>query len=236
MAEGWIKLHRDIQDHWLWKDEPYDKARAWIDLIMLANWEDKKTAFKGEIVTCKRGDVNLSFLHLADRWKWSTWKVRNFIELLEKDGMVTTSRTTHRTTITIVNYEVYQNVPTTDCTTNLLADHTTDHTTSQQQATTTKKEKNNKEVKNNTPKGVYARFVPPTLDEVKKYCAERNNTVDAEKWFDFYESKGWMIGKNKMKDWKSAVRTWERSSNSNGFRSTEDEVSTSKYPSFKLWD
>lgn len=56
------------------------------------------------------------------------------------------------------------------------------------------------------------RFVPPTLDEVKDYCFERGNNVDAEAFIDFYESKGWMVGKNKMKDWKSAVRTWERSS------------------------
>jgi hypothetical protein len=54
------------------------------------------------------------------------------------------------------------------------------------------------------------KFTPPTLDEVKAYCQERNNSVDPEKWYDFYVSKGWMIGKNKMKDWKAAVRTWER--------------------------
>lgn len=57
-----------------------------------------------------------------------------------------------------------------------------------------------------------SRFVPPTLDEVKSYCEDRNNGVDAGKWYDFYSSKGWMIGKNKMKDWKAAVRTWERGS------------------------
>ena len=52
-------------------------------------------------------------------------------------------------------------------------------------------------------------FTPPTLEEVKAYCQERNNGVDPYKWYDFYQSKGWMIGKNKMKDWKAAVRTWE---------------------------
>ena len=54
-------------------------------------------------------------------------------------------------------------------------------------------------------------FVKPTVDEVKEYCKSRNNGVDPEVFIDFYESKGWMIGKNKMKDWKAAVRTWERS-------------------------
>lgn len=54
------------------------------------------------------------------------------------------------------------------------------------------------------------RFSPPTLTEVIDYCFERGNSVDAEKFYDFYESKGWMVGKNKMKDWKAAVRTWEK--------------------------
>lgn len=54
-------------------------------------------------------------------------------------------------------------------------------------------------------------FSPPTVEEVRKYCSERGNNVDPEVFVDFYESKGWMIGKSKMKDWKAAVRTWERS-------------------------
>lgn len=56
-------------------------------------------------------------------------------------------------------------------------------------------------------------FTPPTIDDVKAYCAERKNTVDAERWYDHYTSNGWMVGRNKMKDWKAAVRTWERNEN-----------------------
>ena len=59
-----------------------------------------------------------------------------------------------------------------------------------------------------------SRFTPPTVDEVREYCFERMNNVDAEAFVDFYSSKGWMVGKNKMKDWKAAVRTWEKSRNS----------------------
>ena len=54
------------------------------------------------------------------------------------------------------------------------------------------------------------RFVPPTLDEVIAYCQERGNSVDAERFVSFYESNGWKVGKNPMKDWRAAVRTWER--------------------------
>lgn len=54
------------------------------------------------------------------------------------------------------------------------------------------------------------RFSPPTVEEVKAYCEERGNNVDAERFVDFYTMKNWMVGKNKMKDWRAAVRTWER--------------------------
>ena len=60
--------------------------------------------------------------------------------------------------------------------------------------------KNNKEGKKNKP----------TLEECKQYCLERNNGVDADKFFNYYESNGWRVGKNPMKDWKAAIRTWEK--------------------------
>lgn len=71
------------------------------------------------------------------------------------------------------------------------------------------------------------RFIPPTIEEVKDYCFERNNNVDAERFIDYYTSNGWMVGKNKMKDWKSAVRTWEKNGYSNAKtpkRSNTDEA------------
>lgn len=54
------------------------------------------------------------------------------------------------------------------------------------------------------------RFVKPTIEEIKAYCLERNNGVDPNRFYDYYESNGWKVGKNAMKDWKAAVRTWER--------------------------
>lgn len=60
------------------------------------------------------------------------------------------------------------------------------------------------------------RFCTPTLEEVKAYCAEKEYNVDAERFIDFYTSKGWFVGKNKMKDWQAAVRNWHKGSNENG--------------------
>ena len=55
-----------------------------------------------------------------------------------------------------------------------------------------------------------SRFTQPTLEEVQAYCVERGNCVDPQRFVDYYSSNGWKVGKNPMKDWKAAVRTWER--------------------------
>ena len=72
-----------------------------------------------------------------------------------------------------------------------------------------------KDIKENTLKGVKEklRFSPPTTEEVSAYCRERGNKVDAGRFVDFYASKGWKVGNQPMKDWKAAVRTWERDAN-----------------------
>lgn len=73
------------------------------------------------------------------------------------------------------------------------------------------------DIKENTLKGVKEkRFAPPTLENVRGYCQEKGYNIDAERFIDFYESKGWMIGKNKMKDWKAAVRNWVRQDKDRG--------------------
>ena len=105
---GWIKLHRDIQEHWLWEDEPFSRGQAFIDLLMEVNHEDKKKLFNGELIEIKRGSKITSLRQLSERWKWSTKKVKKFLEQLEKDEMITFKSDTKKTVITIENYSVYQ--------------------------------------------------------------------------------------------------------------------------------
>ena len=69
------------------------------------------------------------------------------------------------------------------------------------------------------------RFIPPTPDEVRAYCLERGGRVSAEKWYDYYTANGWKVGKNPMKDWKAAVRNWERTEKHGGSRDTGFETS-----------
>jgi hypothetical protein len=74
-----------------------------------------------------------------------------------------------------------------------------------------------------TPPGK-SKFIPPTVEEVESYCLERKKQVDAQRFVDFYTSKGWMVGKNKMKDWKAAVRTWEKGDDGNRTKNTETKT------------
>ena len=73
------------------------------------------------------------------------------------------------------------------------------------------------------------KFIIPTVEEIKIYCSERKNGIDAQHFFDFYESKGWMIGKNKMKNWKSAVGTWERRNSENAPPKKETTYDITEY-------
>ena len=68
------------------------------------------------------------------------------------------------------------------------------------------------------------RFSPPTVDEVKKYCQEQGYSVDAERFVDHYESNGWMVGKNKMKDWKAAIRNWNRKEKPNNGKTESKQL------------
>ena len=204
---GYIKLHRQIQDCWIWDSGKFDKRSAWIDLLMLANHRDKKFMFNGKPVVITRGQFMTSIRKLAVRWEWSTSTVFDFLKILEDDNMIKKESDSHRTLLTIINYEVYQGVPNTNQTLN---EH---QSNANRTLTETTKEIKNKEYikEKDIPKGISKKkaFAPPTVEEVRAYCQERGNNIEPQRFVDFYESKGWMVGKNKMKDWKAAVRNWE---------------------------
>ena len=73
------------------------------------------------------------------------------------------------------------------------------------------------------------KFVKPSVDEVREYCQERQNNIDPDAFVDFYESKGWKVGSNPMKDWKAAVRTWEKRSDKPVRSSPKSDITAEKY-------
>lgn len=76
------------------------------------------------------------------------------------------------------------------------------------------------------------RFYPPTLEELKKYIADNKYNVDPERFIDYYTANGWTVGKNRMKDWKAAVRNWDRSQKSGG-RMRQESTAKTKFSNFE---
>lgn len=107
--EGWISIHRQLQEHWIWKSkEPFDKRSAWIDLLMLANHQTEKIEFDKGFIEVERGQRITSLEKLAKRWKWSRHKVSDYLNQLEQDGMLVQVRDNKKTLISIENYDKYQ--------------------------------------------------------------------------------------------------------------------------------
>ena len=107
---GWIKLHRQIQECFLWRiKEPFDKRSAWIDLLLLMEHQNKNLMIDGKIETIKRGSYMLSIEKLCDRWMWSRNKVKRYLDVLEREHMIVTRRTNKGTLVSVVNYCIYQN-------------------------------------------------------------------------------------------------------------------------------
>ena len=99
---------------------------------------------------------------------------------------------------------------------------------------------NNKEDININNNSLYkrgsSRFQKPSIDEIRQYCSSRNNSVDPEQFFNFYESKGWTIGKSPMKDWRAAVRTWEKREKEIPQRKRESRRESVLEHNFKVMD
>lgn len=116
--QGWISLHRQIQDHWLWEDKPFSKGQAWVDLLLLANHDDNKFLLGNELVKVEAGSFITSELKLMERWGWGKSKTRSFLEMLQNDGMIVKKSDRKKTTIIINNYGAFQDFETSKQTTN----------------------------------------------------------------------------------------------------------------------
>ena len=221
MNNGYIKLYRKCLENEFFLEKPFDRWRAFEYLLISARYKPSRVILKGQVIELEAGQLIVSEKKLAEKWDWSRGKVRRFLSLLESLQMIQVNGTAYGTLVTIENYTKYQCDGTSDGTTDSTSDSTTDGTSDgTSDGTHIKKDKKVKKVKKD--KNIYnnararvckthtANFSPPDIQDIKAYCIERKNNVDPERFIDFYEAKGWMVGKNKMKDWRAAVRNWER--------------------------
>jgi hypothetical protein len=103
---GWIKVHRQLSNHWIWEKPEY--LKWWLDILMQANIEPKKVLIKNQLIEIGRGEVVYSYETWANRWKINKSKVLRFLKMLEKDSMIVLKSETVTTRITICKYDTYQ--------------------------------------------------------------------------------------------------------------------------------
>lgn len=168
--EGYISLHRDIKSHWVWEEKPFSRGQAWIDLLLQANHQDAKFPLGKEIVEVKRGSFITSEVKLMERWGWSNTKVRNFLLLLENDNMIIKKTDRKKSTLTICNYNVWQ-----------------DSEKCKKSEKKVKKNTNNN-VNNENKKTIYGKFVSMTEEEYQKLCERfgEQNTKDMIERMEIY--------------------------------------------------
>lgn len=196
---GWIKIHRSIKDHWLYTEKRiFSRFEAWNDILLTVNYSDAQTLIKGKLYNVKRGESILSLDSWAKRWGWEKSSVRRFLKLLENESMVVLDSDNVTTRLTVCKYESYQDERNADETRKKLK-----RNSNEIQTTPIKEEEEEQEEKRRV-------FIKPTTQEVQEYMKEIEYNGDAEYFINYYQSKGWVVGKSKMKDWKSAVQTWKR--------------------------
>jgi hypothetical protein len=105
---GWIKLHRKLADDPAWTSEPFTRAQAWVDLLMIANFEPSHYYLRGNKIEVGRGQLAWAEEKLASRWQWSRTKVRSFINELKKEQQIIQQKSKLISILTIVKYEDYQ--------------------------------------------------------------------------------------------------------------------------------
>jgi len=173
MNEGWISIHRQIED-WKWYfSEPFTKTQAWIDMLLLANHTPGFFSIRGQTISVERGQIGWSEESLAKRWRWSRGKVRRFLKTLENEHQIVQQKSTVLGVITILNYDKFQQ---------RTQNGTTDSTTERQQTvqqTDTNNNDNNKNNENNiSSKEESSHVVSPV--EKKSYGNEDvNKMLDA---------------------------------------------------------
>lgn len=204
-----FKLARQITESAIWDDgTPFDKAHAWIDLLMYVNWADAERPIRGEIVKVKRGSQFTSDKFLANRWHWSRNRVRRFLDTLERAGMVTVHRTSIGTYINVVNYSKFQDKRTGNRTGNGTSGGTSNGTGG---GTQLYKNLEEKEIENNFFSAPAQKKLPPAKSDIEAYCREKKYKFDIGEFMTYYDMRGWELSNGKkMTDWKAAVDYWHR--------------------------
>lgn len=204
---GFIKIYRKLLESPVWANSTAKQQCILIHLLLMATWREKKWDVLGKEFTLQPGQFYTSRSKILEHLPEdvSERELRTALDRFENLSFLTKQSTNHGTLVTIVNWDKYQG-------NNSQLDQGCDQrATSERPANDQpinkegKNNKNSKKIKN-----IGKAFKPPSAEEVNQYAQENNLNVNGNGFVDYYEAKGWMIGKNKMKDWKAAARNWSR--------------------------
>lgn len=200
MEYGYIGISRKIFESWIYpvnQRRKFTEFEAWIEIIRLANFVCVEKQIQGKVIIVPRGYFDTTVRQLSNIFSWNERTTEKFLKLLEKQGMIKRYKISKSlkscTLLKVNNYNDYQAAVYETCKSKYKSKC---HLNCCNCSSKPEEEK---------PK----RFTKPTLEEVEAYCTERSNGISAQDFINFYESKGWKVGKTPMKDWKAAVRTWE---------------------------
>lgn len=198
--DGYVKSYRKTLLSKVWQRPDYWRV---FEYLVWEAHHDKKPYMKCGI-EIKRGQTLKSLTKIQEGTMYQennkiklidTSRIRKILIWLEQEQMISRIGTGLATLITIVNYDLYQPLDT-------------GLDTSWTQAGHNNKNERMKEI-NKENISIGKNFKKPSVKEIGDYCSERKNNINPQAFWDFYESKGWLVGKSSMKDWKAAVRTWE---------------------------
>lgn len=239
MNKGFMFLHRQLLK-WEWFDNS-NMVHIWIYLLLKANYQEEN--WHG--VKIPRGSLVTSVGSIGKDTGMSARSVRTCLNRLKTTGEVTIKTTNKYSIVTICKYDSYnvQIDETIEQATNKTTSiETNKRQTNDKQTTTSNnnnkdnKEDNIKEKETNVSNKKKSIFIPPSLFEVVEYVHEKGYHFDAEKFHAYYESNGWMVGRNKMKDWKAACRTWEKNSQNNAPSLFSQETEMNLEPKKPEWE
>jgi hypothetical protein len=192
---GYILIARKLFESDL-MNKPHLYIKLWVWMLHKANFKDRDKLKRGQLFTTIEEMRKVMGYRIGYRTVTPTKdEIRSAYEAFTKATMITTAKTTRGMIITICNYEHYQNMKNYEA-------HNEPHNENTAKPTDAPHYTERK-IKN-------VRNIRPTIEDVSLYCRERNNGVDPHQWLNHYTANGWKVGKNPMKDWKAAVRTWEK--------------------------
>ena len=207
MIQGFLRISRNIVD-WDWYTDA-NTFRVFMHLLFTANYKDSN--YKG--VEVKRGQVITSRMEIAKALRMSEQKVRTSLSHLKSTNEITSKSTNKLTIITICKFDSWQDFTSesNQQTNHELTDNLTINKPTIEEESN-KNNNNNKEKEDTkvSPKKKSSRFIKPTVEEVDAFVKKNGYHIDAENFVNYYESKGWVVGKAPMKDWEAACRTWEK--------------------------